>query len=132
MTFSERRSTEVRARWERDPVVGPSDNLDRYVVRRAFMFYRHCIPAGYEFDGASVPRVFWRVVAPGRPWVLRAACGHDFLYDHAIKTKEYADNLFLRALREDMESVPKDKRMPQWLLKMMYRSVRVGGKGKYQ
>ena len=45
---------------------------------------RYCgleIPAGFESDGASVPRFFWRAVfPPGYPPALPAAFIHDYVY----------------------------------------------------
>ena len=39
------------------------------------------IPAGFESDGASVPRFFWRVVfPPGDPPAMLAAFVHDYIY----------------------------------------------------
>lgn len=39
------------------------------------------IPAGFESDGASVPRFFWRCVfPPSAPRALLAAFVHDFIY----------------------------------------------------
>ena len=45
---------------------------------------RYCgveIPAGFESDGASVPRFFWRAVfPPGHPPAMFAAFVHDYIY----------------------------------------------------
>ena len=46
--------------------------------------FRYCgleIPAGFESDGASVPRFFWRTVfPPGDPAALMPAFVHDYVY----------------------------------------------------
>lgn len=55
------------------------------------------IPAGFESDGASVPRFFWRCVfPPGEPRALLAAFVHDFIYrTHPTGwTKQSADKEF--------------------------------------
>jgi hypothetical protein len=53
-----------------------------------FLWMGHwfCIRAGFRFDGASIPRPFWWVVArPFTAWVIEAALVHDHLYRcHAL------------------------------------------------
>ena len=106
-----------------DPVIAPSPDRKKYILVREMDFFGTTIPAGFIFDGASVPRFFWRFVPPGRPWLLRAACGHDFLYERALYNKAYADKRFYKTLIEDGA--------PKWLAKMMYQAVKFGGKGNY-
>ena len=62
------------------------------------------VPAGFESDGASVPRFFWRLVfPPGDSQALRAAILHDYIYrEHPHGwTREDADKLFLTLLESD-------------------------------
>ena len=68
------------------------------------------VPAGYKFDLASVPRIFWFSIAPFE-LSLAAPLIHDFLYDHIgdppagsitppkIYSRKEADEIF----REIME-----------------------------
>lgn len=50
-----------------------------YVDRAGFAWR---VPAGYETDGASIPRLFWRVVGnPMQGHYRRAAIIHDFYCD---------------------------------------------------
>ena len=51
------------------------------------------VPAGFETDGASVPRVLWVVFSPAGV-LFQASVIHDYLYSNAIKTKAYADHAF--------------------------------------
>ena len=51
------------------------------------------VPAGFETDGASVPRLLWAVFSPAGV-LFQAAIVHDYLYNNAIKTKAYADKAF--------------------------------------
>ena len=52
------------------------------------------VPAGFETDFASVPRLFWRVVPPwGR--YSPAAVVHDYLYHTGKVSRLAADRLFL-------------------------------------
>jgi hypothetical protein len=62
------------------------------------------VPKGFESDGASVPRAFWRVVFPSSDTqALRAAFAHDFVYrTHPDGwTKRDADYMFCDLLVED-------------------------------
>ena len=65
-------------------LITPSNDKKKYRLANNIDFYGTFIPEGFEFDGASVPRFFWRIVSPFQPWVIRAACGHDYLYENAI------------------------------------------------
>ena len=61
------------------------------------------VPEGFESDGASVPRFFWRAVfPPGDTRALRAAFCHDFIYrTHPLGwMRTDADSLFLELLLE--------------------------------
>ena len=62
------------------------------------------VPAGFESDGASVPRLFWGIVfPPGDTRALRAAFLHDWIYrtHPAGWSREAADNLFRKVLSQD-------------------------------
>jgi hypothetical protein len=55
------------------------------------------IPAGAESDGASVPRILWRIFPPfGKYW--RAAVLHDHLYRKTLRPKAECDNIFREAM----------------------------------
>jgi hypothetical protein len=58
------------------------------------------VPKGFESDGCSMPRFFWRVF--GQPFdmqYLREAILHDYLYKMQIFDRETSDRMF----REEME-----------------------------
>ena len=81
---------------------------DVYTLIRPVSRYGLEIPAGFQSDGASVPRFFWRVVfPPGDVHALGAAFLHDYIYrTHPLGwTREAADKLFLDTLIAD--GVPK-------------------------
>ena len=62
------------------------------------------VPAGFQCDGASVPRFLWSSVSPAiDPRTLRAAVVHDYLYRNAPEnwTRKDADELFYDFIRED-------------------------------
>ena len=54
------------------------------------------VPAGFIFDGASIPRFAWSLlgVTPYDPKIICAAVVHDWLYNSKTKSKREADNIF--------------------------------------
>jgi len=59
------------------------------------------IPAGFNFDGASSPRIFWSIIPPFKQ-TKRASCVHDYLCRNAKNKEERAraDKIFKEALIE--------------------------------
>lgn len=54
----------------------------------------HVVPRGFETDFASIPRALrWLIPTVGR--YNLAALIHDYLYDNRIKSRQYADRVFL-------------------------------------
>lgn len=81
--------------------------------------YKLTIKAGYMTDGASIPRIAWRLV--GHPWgpYLPAAVVHDILYQSEIWSRAQADECFL----DLMVTLPVG-----WLRRnAIYRAVRIAG-----
>lgn len=81
------------------------------------------VPAGTVTDLASVPRLLW-VIFPPHGRYAKAAIIHDYLYANAVRTRAFADKVFLEAM--EVLGVPKTKRM------LMYWAVRLFGRGAYQ
>lgn len=80
------------------------------------------VPKGFESDGASVPRIFWRLVfPPGDSTALRAAFLHDYIYRNHPEgwTKEDADQMFYDVLLRDG--------MPKWRAYIAYTGVKLFG-----
>lgn len=80
------------------------------------------IPAGFESDGASVPRFFWRIVCPPTdPQAVRAGVAHDWIYRTQPKgwTRAEADKMFYDLLVEDG--------MYRCRARLAYLGVRLGG-----
>ena len=80
------------------------------------------VPPGFESDGASVPRLFWRIVCPPvDPHAVRAGFVHDFIYRNHPKgwTRKDADTMFLGYLILDG--------MPVSRALLAYWGVRIGG-----
>ncbi|MBQ9501870.1 MAG: DUF1353 domain-containing protein [Lentisphaeria bacterium] len=62
------------------------------------------IPRGFESDGASVPRLFWRLVCPPLdPEAVRAGIAHDYIYRTQPEgwTRKDADLMLYCFLVED-------------------------------
>lgn len=75
------------------------------------------VPAGYDSDMASIPRIF-RPLIPGVGLTRWAAVIHDVLYDHRADRK-LSDNIFYEALKVSGVG---------WLKRQaMYWGVRSGG-----
>jgi hypothetical protein len=71
---------------------------------------RLLIKKGFIFDGASIPRFFWRVVGhPLDPEFIRAALLHDGLYASELEEQEECDLLF-EEFMEDYDDISWAKR----------------------
>lgn len=82
------------------------------------------VPAGFVYDGASIPRpLWWLIGSPFTGRYRRAALVHDYLYAVHGCSREEADRVFLEAMDED--------RVPKWRRWAMYRGVRLGGAGPW-
>ena len=80
------------------------------------------IPRGFESDGASVPRFFWRLVCPPLDHhAVRAGVAHDYIYREQPPdwTRKEADKMFLCFLIEDG--------LPPLQARLAYWGVRLGG-----
>jgi len=76
---------------------------------------------GQIVNGASIPRVFWRLI--GSPFVgnyRKSAVVHDCEYKSKTKTRKQVDKGFLHSMK--LEGVGRIKR------KVMYRMVRLFGR----
>jgi len=89
---------------------------------------RIVVPAGFEFDLASVPRPLWVLIAPFE-LSIAAPLLHDFLYRYrgrppagsVVPPREYSraetDRLFERVMEQEG--------VPAWRRWLAYRSVRL-------
>lgn len=103
------------------PAVRPLQGTD-YVLTENFYFPAkvgawdvvvHVAP-GFRTDGASIPRLLWRVLgSPYDPDVIAAAIGHDAMYRGEIVPRKDADAAFLALMAEN--GVPRRKRRLLWL-----------------
>lgn len=84
-----------------------------------------CSP-GLRIDGASIPRLFWRVFGhPLQGLILPGATIHDGLYLAQLTTRKVADDIFKDI--NDQNDLNSSWRVP-WLKEWLaYRAVRIGG-----
>jgi len=79
----------------------------------------YIVPKGFPSDGASIPRLCWRVI--GHPFdmkYLREAVLHDWMYNVQPVSRKEADDIFEQLLRTRVS----------WLRrKLIYRAVRTFG-----
>ena len=108
--------------------------------------YRLTVPAGYTYDGASVPRLAWSFIAADK--LHKGACVHDFTYEvggamplgswqvkdergvwrrvSRTMSRKESDRIFLQLVREDPEG-------PRTTVgeRAAYRAVRMFGRGSF-
>ena len=76
------------------------------------------VPAGFAWDGASIPRILTASCRPGALHV-GAALVHDYLYNTKPCTREQADRAFLELMIEDGVRLVRAT--------VLYRAVQVAG-----
>lgn len=90
------------------------------------LYYKgHSIPAGFKWDGMSIPRVAtWFMPRFGEANL--AGLVHDFLYstESEHNNRKEADNLFYDILV--------DLNVSKWKAYIIYKSVRLFGKSSYK
>lgn len=99
-------------------------NVFRTVCKNKIVFEERTfvIPAGFESDGASVPRFFWRIIFPPLDHrAIRAGVAHDWIYRNQPPgwTRKDADRMFRQFLIEDG--------LPKFRARLAYWGVRLGG-----
>ena len=102
--------------------------LEPFLVRSAVLRAVVTVPAGFEFDGESIPDWLHGLVPPfGQS--KRAACVHDYLYKYAGYDR--ADGTFTEVERKTADRVYLElallKGLPQWRALMRYRVLRLVG-----
>lgn len=105
-------------------ITDPADEI--MIEQQLIAFWRGLIiivHIGYVSDGASIPRIFWRVV--GHPFgkYLPAAVVHDALYETEMLDRKEADQCF----RDLIKALP----VSTWRRALMYRAVRLGGGARW-
>lgn len=81
---------------------------------------RVTVHPGYRYDGASIPRMFWRLIGgPFSGAYAPAALVHDALYETQMVSRAHADRVFYDLMRRCGEGRARAK--------LMYWGVRAGG-----
>lgn len=76
------------------------------------------VPAGFQFDGASVPLPFRLFVPMAHPDYIQAAALHDWMLESRRYTRTYCDAVFAEALGV--------LGMPKLWRTIMFAAVRIG------
>lgn len=85
----------------------PSEHIGKWINAESFRYYIGekgssdyiDVPAWYEFDWASVPRLFWILVQKVETDTIASACLHDYIYtDRRDIGRIKADQIFLESL----------------------------------
>lgn len=79
------------------------------------------VPAGFDTDFASVPRIPFAYLVAGDT-AHASAVVHDYLYRYGKCTRKQADEVFLEAMAAEG--------VPWWRARLMYRAVRLFGRRK--
>lgn len=88
------------------------------------LYYRTAIglitvPADFHSDGASMPRLFWRLIGhPFQMQYLREAILHDWLYRNQPCSRALADRIFYELLAGKVKP---------WRRRLIYLGLRLGG-----
>ncbi len=77
------------------------------------------VPAGFETDFASIPRLLWPLFPPDGPW-LEASIVHDYCYREQVPfSRFFADALFRELMRQ--------YEVPWWRRILFFWAVRLFG-----
>jgi hypothetical protein len=87
--------------------------------------FKHIIPAGFVFDGASIPWGMRNTFNPTDTRYMAAALIHDYLYEAEIYPRLANDAVFLAAMIYSGQ-------VPRWKYNMMYAAVVIGGGWSYR
>jgi len=98
-------------------------NRPKYLLQKDFIAivngHKHIIPAGIEFDYASIPRPFWSVFLPYSPLYAGPSLLHDTCYQGMLWSRGLCDRLFLAGMISNgVDALTRNT---------MYAAVRAGG-----
>lgn len=108
-------------------LLSPLGDGKTFILRKSFSYYLEndkktiiTVPAGFDSDGASVPRLFW-VVIPRWGRYGKAAILHDYLYRTKKYSRKQCDDIMLEAMCV--------LNVPAWERRVIYHSLRFFGWG---
>lgn len=76
------------------------DDPQQWILVKQFEYAGGFIPKGFVFDFASIPRVFWIIIAPSELGDV-APLVHDWCYRNGRGTRKEVDKVFLKDMIED-------------------------------
>lgn len=80
----------------------PIPERGTYRVSQSIIVEGVLLPAGFEFDGASIPAFLWPIIgSPFDPRFMVPAAVHDRVYETGELPREEADYLFRKLLRHN-------------------------------
>ena len=87
-----------------------------------------CVPAGFETDFASIPRIFRNIIPKLGRW-NKAAVLHDWIYQNHIVKKTPQISFIFNRLQADImfRDAMRDLGVVKWKRGLMYLAVRLGG-----
>lgn len=101
--------------WDVTMIYSESRNKWMFRLNRDHNTGSLVLPAGFEMDFTTSPRILWGIV-PQISRANRASANHDYRYINTVGTRKQADDIFLREMLEDG--------VPAWKAKLMYVYVR--------
>ncbi len=93
----------------------------RFVLCAPFLRGDWIVPAGFDTDLASIPRIFQPFISKLEG--VEAAVLHDWFYRFKVVPRAQADRIFLEAM---------EGAVPWWKRRVMWLGVRAGGWLSYQ
>ena len=99
---------------------------ERWYLIEGFEYHVGCypskeiivVPAGFDTDFASIPRVFWPILPPTGLYG-KSAVVHDYTYRHAPYSRKKCDEIFLEGLEV--------LKVSRWKCFLIYWAVRLFG-----
>ena len=102
----------------------PIPEENRYELAESVVVEGIKIPAGYRWNGASVPSFLWPIIgSPFEPRFMAPSLVHDYGYEFGIMPREDLDKIFKKLLLHN--GVDEDR------AESMYVGVRIGGRSHY-
>jgi hypothetical protein len=103
----------------------PIPECNMYELDRSVIVEGNLIPKGFKWDGASIPRILWRLIGtPFSPAFMAPSMVHDYLYTKPGKmSRKEIDKLFLKLLIHNGVGGN--------LAKTIYTGVRLGGRSHF-
>ena len=110
------------------PALTPTPS-NRFILLEEYKYRGIRIPAGYETNGADIPRIFWIFIPPFKPKILPAVLMHDYLIENAQNKKdilianEYFEEILLQIDNSLKSKVMIGAVRLYWKIKIKFKRV---------